>query len=131
LGLAIVIFAIVFMVGGGKPTRTVDSIQPGSPAYRIGLKPGDEIVAIDRHPVTPDQIPQRIRGSRGSPLLLTVNRPPMDRPLNLGPTRPSRDGGVYHLGFTLRGVGLGAGAAFWESIKLTGTVTKEIGKSLG
>jgi regulator of sigma E protease len=39
--------------------------------------------------------------------------------------------GAYRLGFVLRGEQLGVGESAWQSVKLTGVVTKEIGKSLG
>ena len=47
-----------------------------------------------------------------------------------GPARRLIDG-AYRLGFVLRGEKLGIGASAWQSLKLTGIVTKEIGKSLG
>jgi regulator of sigma E protease len=39
--------------------------------------------------------------------------------------------GAYRLGFVLKGENLGVGQSAWQSVKLTGVVTREIGKSLG
>ena len=50
--------------------------------------------------------------------------------LRLGPARPSRVQGTYRLGFAFKGKGFGLAAAAWQSVKLTGTVTKEIGKTV-
>jgi regulator of sigma E protease len=128
LAFAVVLFAILFMVGGGKATPVVDTVLAKHPAATMGLRPGDRILAIDGHPVTPTQISGRISGSRGQPITLTVRRD--GRTVTLGPARPEPEQGAYRLGFILRGKGLSAPAAGWESVKLTGIVTREIGKSL-
>ncbi len=129
---AIILFAALFMAGGGKATATVGSVVSGEPAMRAGLQPGDKIYAINGVIVnTPQDIPARISGSDGKRALeLRVQRdgkliPP------LKPVRAHKVDGVYRLGFTLEGQGLSAPAAFWQSIKLTGEVTKQIGVSLG
>jgi regulator of sigma E protease len=129
LVFAIVLFAILFMIGGGKPTRVVDAVLPGHPAAIAGLKSGDEILAIDGRPVAPTQIPKQIQASKGRLLTLEVRRD--GHTIRIGPVRPRLDQGAYRLGFALRGQGLSPPVAFWESLKLTGIVTKEIGKSLG
>jgi regulator of sigma E protease len=128
LVLAVVLFAILFMVGGGKPTQVVDTVLAKHPAAKMGLRSGDRILAIDGRPVTPLEISRRISGSRGRPVTVTVGRG--GRTLTLGPIAPRPEQGAYRLGFILRGRGLSAPAASWQSIKLTGIVTREIGKSL-
>ncbi len=127
--LAIVLFTALFMIGGGKATTTVDSIVPGTPAHAMGLRGGDRILSIDRRSVTPTEIPDRIAGSHGEPLLVVVERD--GRRVQLGPVKPRKNEGVYRLGFVLRGEQLGAAAAAWRSLRLTGDVTREIGGSLG
>ena len=128
LVFAIGLFAILFMVGGGAITNTVESVTSGKPAVRAGLKAGDEILAIDRRPVTPRDIPRSISASRGRPLTMTVARD--GQRLLLGPMRARRDGDAYRLGFALEAEGLPFGASVWRSIELTGIVTREIGKAL-
>jgi regulator of sigma E protease len=127
---AIIIFAALFMVGGGKATATVGSVVPGEPAVTAGLQAGDKIVAIDRVVVnTADQIPDTISHSDGRKLQVFVQR--NGKVVALKPVRAHKRDGVYRLGFTLEGKGLSPPDAFWQSIKLTGVVTKQIGVSLG
>jgi regulator of sigma E protease len=126
--LAVMIFTALFLVGGGKATNTVGSVLPGTPAAAIGLKSGDQIVTVDRVPVGPNDISAAIRGAKGKPVTLMVQRGP--RAVTLGPVRPQVIDGSYRLGFRLRGEELGLGASAWQSLTLTGTVTREIGKSL-
>ena len=127
--LAVTLFAILFLVGGGKATTTVGSVLPGKPAAAIGLEPGDVIVAINGVPVGPGDISTAISGSRGKQVAVVVRRGP--RLVSLRPAQPQVIDGAYRLGFVLRGEKLGVGASAWQSLKLTGVVTKEIGKSLG
>jgi regulator of sigma E protease len=128
LALAIVLFSALFLVGGGKATRIVGQVLPGKPAAAMGLRPGDEVLSVNRHPVTPTDIAAEISGSKGKPVTVVVRRG--NRSVTLGPTRPQQIDGAYRLGFVLSGEKLGVGESVWESLRLTGVVTKEIGKSL-
>ena len=128
LVLAVVLFACLFMVGGGKATTTVDQVLADRPAARVGLRPGDRILTVDGQPVKPQEIATRISSSNGRALTVTVRRGA--RAVTLGPVRPQRIDGAYRLGFILRGEDIGAGESAWQSVKLTGIVTREIGKSL-
>ncbi len=119
---AVVVFAALFMLGGGRVTATVDQVLRGHPAAHAGLQPGDRILAVGGVPVVATQISKRISGSKGRPLTLQVVR--NGRTLTLGPVVPKKDQGAYRLGFVLRGTGLSASAATWESVKLVGIVTK-------
>jgi regulator of sigma E protease len=125
---AVAVFAVLFMLTGGQPTRVVEDVRPDSPAERTGLESGDEIRMIGTSLVTPEDIPDRIQSSRGRPIVLIVERD--GRLTRLGPVRPERDGDVYRLGFTLRGEGLGPAEATKEAVVLTGEVTREIGRSI-
>ena len=71
------VFAVLFMVGGGKATTTVGDVLAGTPAAQAGLHPGDKILAIDGTPVRPQDIPRIISSSQGQPLTVRVER---DRP---------------------------------------------------
>ncbi|HXH89029.1 MAG TPA: M50 family metallopeptidase [Gaiellaceae bacterium] len=128
--LAVVLFAILFMTGGGKATQTVDSILPDSPAASAGLQPGDRILTIEGNQITsPSQIPERISGSDGAELTLTVNRG--GTIVQVGPVRPELRDEAYRLGFALRGESIGPVESSWQAIRITGIVTKAIGASLG
>ena len=73
---AILLIAVVYMVGvPSEASRTVDRVDPSSPALAAGLKPGDEIVAVDRENVDNfDELSQLIRSSEGRPIRVTVRR---------------------------------------------------------
>ena len=127
--LAIVLFASVFMVGSGAyrlgfvlkangqhVSPTVDSVLSGHPAARAGLHAGDRIVAIDGRTVAADRIPNVIGSSHGNPISLTVLRG--GRRITLPAVRPRRD------------EGLSAPEAFWSSLKVTGSITRETGAAL-
>ncbi|HEY2935822.1 MAG TPA: M50 family metallopeptidase [Gaiellaceae bacterium] len=120
--LAILLFTILFMLGGGKVTTTVDQVLAGHPAAKAGLRAGDRIVAVNGQPVKATRISRRIQASGGRPLTLLVQRD--GRELTIGPVRPRKDEGFYRLGFVLRGTGLSPPAAAWQSVKLVGVVTK-------
>lgn len=127
--LAVLLFAGLFMAGGGKATSTIDTVVPGTPAERAGLRAGDRIVAIDGTGVEASHISERIGDSGGRPLALTVERD--GSAVTLPPTAPELTDGRYRLGFRLSGEGLGPAEASWQALRLTGVVTKEIGASLG
>jgi regulator of sigma E protease len=127
---AIIIFAVLFMSGGGKATTTVDQVLPTRPAAHMGLRSGDRVLAIDGKRVeAPSDITRTISGSHGRALILLVRRD--GRTLTLGPTRPRMSNGVYQLGFKLRGKSLSPPAALEESIRVTGLVSRDIVSSLG
>jgi regulator of sigma E protease len=128
LVFAVVLFACLFLVGGGKATTTVDTVLAGHPAAAIGLRPGDRILTINGTVVRAREIAPKISGSHGKPVTVTVQRG--RSVVTLSPVRPRITDGAYRLGFILRGEKLGVGESFWQSVKLTGSVTRLIGKSL-
>ena len=99
------------------------------PANAIGLRPGDEVVAVNGVLVTPSRISREITGSDGRPVTLTLRRD--GELVRLRPISPVVRDGAYRLGFRLKARSLGPGASLWESVRLTGVITKEIGASLG
>ena len=129
--LAVVLFACLFLAGGGKATNTVGTVVAKTPAAAVGLKSGDQIVTVNGKPVSPAVISTAISGSEGKPVTLLGRRGPTL--VTLGPVHPKvlDDTDRLRLGFSLRGEQLGVAASAWQSLKLTGVVTKEIGKSLG
>ncbi len=126
---ALVLFAALFLVAGGAASSRVETIRSDFPAAEIGLRSGDEIVAISGTPVGPQDVARQINDSNGEPITITVRRD--GETTTLGPTRPRlEDDGVYRIGFVLDREGLSPPAAAWRAVKLTGLVTEEIGKSL-
>ena len=123
---AIVLFTALFVVGSGgyrlgfsleTSQPVVHAVRSDHPAARIGLKPGDRIVEVNKVPVKrPEDIPSLIESSRGRPITITVQRG--DQVLQLGPARPQAE------------PRLSVPTAAWQSVRLTGVITKEIGSSL-
>lgn len=78
----------------------------GSPALRAGLMPEDAITAVDKVDVAGEtlaQVVQRIRGPRGSQVVLTIVRKGTPEPFDLSITRdeitvPSAEGRVIETG---------------------------------
>jgi len=130
LVFAVVLLAIVFMLGvPSKVDRTIATVDPGTPAAEI-VRPGDNIVAINGQPVEGDQISEKIRASNGDPVSLTVERGGKEVTVQ---ARPRLIEGAYRLGFTLGVIYESYGP--WDALKLAGErtweATRAIGASLG
>jgi regulator of sigma E protease len=63
------------LVGYPSLPTVMDDIQPGFPADKAGLKPGDRVTAINGKPiVTWQQLPEVVRSSGGRPIHFVVQR---------------------------------------------------------
>ncbi len=107
-----------FRLAGDDPSAAVVAdVEAGEPAQRMGLQPSDRIVRVGDRPIRePADVPTLIEASDGDPITVTVVRD--GRVVTLGPARP-------------RAIeSLSIPEATWRSVRLTGLVTEEIGKSL-
>jgi regulator of sigma E protease len=136
LVFAIMMFALLLVLGPGRATTTVAEVErevrPGqpTPASQIGLRPGDRIVAINGTPVNASRMFELIVESEGNLIRVTVER--NGRDLVLGPVRPFEDtDGAYRIGFRPRFEDLPVLTAVGESFRLTWLITREIGGVLG
>ena len=69
---------------------TVVSPMPGSPADRLGLRPADQIIAIEgksTYGFTDDQLSNRLRGPEGTTVRLTIRRGNLEEPFEVAMTR--------------------------------------------
>ena len=97
----------------------VHDVRADHPAAQIGLAPGDRILRINGQKVQDvSQVPDLIQQSKGGPVTLIIHRKGNAGPIVLRPVRPRRE------------PRLSAPQATWQSVKLTGVITKEIGASL-
>jgi regulator of sigma E protease len=74
-------------------------LEPGEPAERAGMKPGDVIVAIDGAPVDAERVLAIIRSSAGKPLAVRVRRDTANLEFNVTPVVKEGNG---RLGFAPR-----------------------------
>ena len=126
--LTLVIFAVLFTQVGGDPSRTIASVSADSPAQEAGLKSGDHVIAVDGNPVDGVALGERIVGSGGAALTLTVVRDGQERTVVVTPIE--MDGG-YRIGIVREGTGVPPLEAIARSFEVTGIVSKEITFSLG
>ncbi len=69
---------------------TVISPVADSPAERVGLQPGDQIIAIegeDAYGITKDEVFSKLRGKKGSSVSVTVHRIGLDKPFDVSIVR--------------------------------------------
>jgi regulator of sigma E protease len=65
---------VVWGVSAPSDVATISSTIEGGPAQLAGLRPGDEILAVDQQTVTITEVPKRIAASEGRPIDLTIRR---------------------------------------------------------
>ena len=124
---AIILFAALYVIGSGgyrlgfkvdANAPVVSELTPGYPAEAIGLEPGDRIVSINGQPVSSiTDVRSQVDKSGGDPVTVIVRRNGMT--IRLHPIRPRAE------------KRMSVPRATWESLRLTGVITKEIGASLG
>jgi len=126
LVFAVVLLAVVFMLGvPSQVDRTIATVDPGTPAAAI-VRPGDKIVAVNGQQVTGEQISEHIRGSNGDPVTLTIERGGRELTVT---GRPRLTEGAYRLGFTLGVIYQSYGP--WAAAKLAGERTWEATSAIG
>ncbi|HWX21759.1 MAG TPA: RIP metalloprotease RseP [Candidatus Binatia bacterium] len=80
VAFAVVVYAVGRPVNGDDNSTKIGWVDPTGPAWKAGLRPGDEIVEIDDHPVshfaptTPDSITWRIVTSQGTNITIKYRR---------------------------------------------------------
>jgi regulator of sigma E protease len=97
--LAVAVLVGLFVHGTHVPvSRTVGSVQPGSEAARVQLRPGDQVVAVDGEPIGRwSELVGLVARSPGQPLELTLVRAEGPEQLTVV---PRDEGGVGRLGVT-------------------------------
>jgi membrane-associated protease RseP (regulator of RpoE activity) len=140
-----ILFVTFFFIAIGAPNANrpmVETIEPTlnrqvSPAAEAGLRPGDEIVAVDNVPVhSPDTFIRYTRSHVGQPIRLTVRRDGRTITLTVTPVLARVPGIRQPVGRL--GVSLGAVrertnpfTAVGRSVIVTGQTTKDVVLRLG
>jgi regulator of sigma E protease len=130
---AVLALAVVFMLGVPTgATRTVEEVSANSPAAGMGLRPGDEVVAVNGAGGESADLAEAIRSSGGEPVTLTVERDGSRLQLEGTPRLDPADD-VYRLGFAfgLDFESYGPLQALGRAFDATWEVTKAIVSSLG
>ncbi len=86
-GLGIRIRALV--PGSGRVV-IYEPPDPGTPAYRKGLRAGDVISKVEGESIddwTTDEVISHLRGPKGTKVRISIDRPSMDQPLDVEITR--------------------------------------------
>ncbi len=131
---AFVILAVFYGAGIPKyvPTTAVNQVQVSSPAERMGLKPGDVVIAAQGKPVKDSRALRKVIATSPT-VTLQVRRDGAVK--TLGPATPRKVGDQRLLGFVfdIRRDGTQHFSA-WHSVKLAGEevwlVTKGTGEAL-
>jgi regulator of sigma E protease len=130
--VTVALLATLFAVGiPTRAERVVEDVLPETPAARVGLQPGDQIVGINGAAVSAQEISTVVRNSRGNPLYVIVVRPD-GSVKTLGPVRAEEIEGAYRLGFALaaRYEQHGPAESLERATVETGRWTKAIGLAL-
>jgi regulator of sigma E protease len=83
--LAVFCFAFVYSQGWTDTAAHIGGVLPGGSAYKAGLRPGDDIVAIDgRRDVGYSVLRQKVNlSAAGQKVVFTIKRPGVDKELTL------------------------------------------------
>jgi regulator of sigma E protease len=144
LVFAMLMFTLLLVFGPGRGTTAVAEVertrpvrdamtnrirQVPTPAAAIGLRPGDKVLAINGKPVGYVEMFEQINNSKGTPIRVTVERDGERH--TLPAVQPFADtDGRYRLGFRPDFESVPLHVAAWESVRITGLITKEIGAVL-
>jgi carboxyl-terminal processing protease len=62
------------------------SANPDGPGYRAGLRYGDAVIAVNGQPAeswSGEEVTEKVRGAKGEPVTLTIERPGVGHPISL------------------------------------------------
>jgi regulator of sigma E protease len=125
---AILMFTLLLFFGPGRGTTVVAEVEPGRPAQQASIRPGDQIVAINGQPVGYVEMFEQINGSNGRPIRVTVERNGRRVTEVVRPFKDTDD--RYRIGIRPDFESVPLHVAAWESLRLTGVITREIGAVL-
>lgn len=136
--LALLAGVIVWNVGKPKdfiPSTLVGYVDEKMPAYKAGIRPGDKILEINGEPVNGfagslESITERIVLSSGDRIVFKVQRPGIEKPLDL-PCEFERDKSEWFQRSGLRKVGIAPGNKSIVESVYKGSPAAKVGLSKG
>jgi regulator of sigma E protease len=98
LALPVAYFLVLLWIGIAQPLPRIGGVEPGSPAERAGLQPGDEVVAVDGEPVELwGDVNVAVLARPGERITLTVERGGARRDVPVAvESKPSLDASLPH-----------------------------------
>lgn len=114
----------------GSPEGKVIVMYPfrNSPAYRAGLRPGDQIVAVDdsnTEKATVTQVSGMLKGPKGTPVTITVRRAGHTEPMHFSLVRDNVPRGSVNYAFWIR-----PGIAYMRVEAFNETTSHEVDQAL-
>lgn len=114
----------------GSPEGKVIVMYPfqNSPAYRAGLRPGDQIIAVDdanTEKATVSQVSGMLKGPKGTPVTITVRRAGHAEPMRFSLVRDNVSRGTVNYAFWLR-----PGIAYMRVEAFNETTSHEVDQAL-
>ena len=93
------------LVPGSGRVVIYEPPDPGTPAYRKGLRAGDVISKVEGESIedwTTDEVINHLRGPKGTKVRISIDRPSLDRPLDVEITREEIKLFTVPYGFLIR-----------------------------
>jgi len=114
----------------GSPEGHVVVMYPfeGSPAFRAGLRPGDEIVSVNdasTEGLTVTQVSSMLKGPKGTPVIITVRRKGNSEPIRFSLVRDNVPRGSVNQAFWVR-----PGIAYMKIEAFNETTSHEVDQAL-
>ena len=114
----------------GSPEGKVIVMYPfvNSPAYRAGLRPADQIIAVDDNNTeraTVSQVSGMLKGPKGTPVTITVRRAGHEEPMHFSLVRDNVPRGSVNYAFWLR-----PGIAYMRVEAFNETTSHEVDQAL-
>jgi membrane-associated protease RseP (regulator of RpoE activity) len=133
--LAYVLFyAAIAGQGVPKLTTGIDEVVAETPAAVAGLRPGDEIIAVEGQPISEwEDLPATIEDRAGDPTVFTIERDGTVQDLTITPRERSRSDSSGFIGVSPRSVyeQFGVLGSFRETFVVMWDTTKATGEGLG
>jgi regulator of sigma E protease len=133
--LAILIFAVVYMIGVPVLTNQIGTVLKGGAAFEAGMATNDIVLSIDGHKINRwDKMAEMINNSGGKPLKFSLQRDTQIKEIEITP-RVTKSKNIFGEDTDSYKIGVGPAQktvterlnpldAFWESLKQTWFITK-------